>query len=144
MDSSDIGPSSSKYSLDLDSSDSLPRVVKHEMYYCTREGDVRGTLSITPYLIMFDPVVKDRCHCELFTAKGNQKALAIHFQACIDISDIVQCNLIELPGFASASGIDNTSKLYFLQLSLRCTGKEMQEFRDKVPRVNVYFRVLHM
>ena len=140
MDSSDIGTSSS--SKGFFEFDCIPRVVKYEMYYCTQEGDVRGTLSTTPYLIMFDPAVKEKFYCELFTAKGNQKALAIHFQACIDITDIVQCNLIELPGFASGSGIENTSKLYFLQLSLRCTGRERQDLRDKVPRVNVYFRVL--
>lgn len=138
MDSSDAGISSPI------EAESVPRVVKHEMYYCTREGDVRGTLITTPYLIMFDPFVKDRSHCELFTAKGSQRALAIHFQACIDICDIVQCNLIELPGFASGSVVDNTAKLYFLQLSLRCTGREREELRDKVPRVNVYFRVFGM
>lgn len=115
----------------------LTRVRKQDVFYCTREGDIKGTISITPHLITFDPEVIDHHNCEYDTAKGKVKTTAIQFQACIDFSDIVSCQLIDLPYLFD----DIDRKVHFLQIGISNNGKERKHHRDKVLRYTVYFKV---
>lgn len=113
------------------------RVRKQEVLYCTKEGDIPGTMSITPHLLTFDPEVIDHHNCEYDTVKGKVKTTAIQFQACIDFSDIVSCQLIDLPYLIDE--ID--SKIYFLQIGISNHGRERKHYKDKVLRYTVYFKV---
>lgn len=56
--------------------------IKTEGYYCTSNGKIKGVFTLTEHLIMFDPI---KCQeNEAF------KDLS-HYQAIVDISDIVSC-----------------------------------------------------
>jgi hypothetical protein len=67
------------------------QVVKSEAYYCTKHGRVKGVLTVADTYIMYDPLF-----CEE-NSKFDQDTLGAKFQACLDIKDIVNVDIIKLP-----------------------------------------------
>lgn len=67
------------------------RVVKSEAYYCTKHGRVKGVLTVSDTYIMYDPLF-----CEE-NQKYDQDTMSSKFQACLDIKDIVNVDVIKLP-----------------------------------------------
>jgi hypothetical protein len=67
------------------------KVVKSEAYYCTKHGRVKGVLTVSDTYIMYDPLYCGENN------KFNQNELGSKFQACIDIKDIVNVDIIKLP-----------------------------------------------
>ncbi len=67
-------------------------ITQDDFYYSTKDGEVKGVLTMNSSLIMFDPDVE---------CIENQKEIGeqrlIHFQACIDMQDISRCQVITLP-----------------------------------------------
>jgi len=120
------------------------KLFKVPVHYCTPEGDVKGVLTVTDQLVMFDPCILEKFYCTVSSAKGKTKELGLHFQACIDLQDTVSCNVIEVPGYNAESPDQDKKRLFFLQMLLLRTGKEKRLISDSLPKVNVYFRLSHL
>lgn len=93
------------------------KLMKSEAYYCTKHGRVKGILTIADTYIMYDPL-----YCEE-NDKFDQDLLATKFQACIDIQDVMNVDVIKLPNETSMYVKDDESRQsylydYYIQLSL--------------------------
>ncbi|CAG9331310.1 unnamed protein product [Blepharisma stoltei] len=117
------------------------KVHKQEVYYCTRDGDVLGILSVTDELIMFDPFIINKNYCEIISPRGKERAIALQFQACMDMRDIIKCRIYELPSINSVSVEDSKGRVFFTQFLLSRTGREKRGPRINLPKANVYFRI---
>jgi len=80
------------------------RIVKSEAYYCTKHGRIKGVLTIADTYIMYDPL-----YCEE-NNKLDQETLISKFQACIDIKDIVNVDVIKLPNETAMYVLDEESR----------------------------------
>jgi hypothetical protein len=108
-----------------------------EVYYFTRLGKVKGQLTITEHVIVFDPFTQGS-YCEILTETGKKSEDAGAFQAFIDLSDVIHCNLIELQG---TRGSRNTDQVFVIEFMLSRTGREKRGIRSDVPKVNIYFKL---
>lgn len=117
------------------------KIHKQEVYYCTRDGDVLGILTITDELIMFDPFIINKNCCEIISPRGKERAIALQFQACMDMRDILKCRIYELPSLNSVSPDDIKGRIFFMQFILSRTGREKRGPNLKLPKANVYFKV---
>eukprot|EP00743_Colponemidia_sp_Colp-15_P003565 GILK01003846.1.p1 GENE.GILK01003846.1~~GILK01003846.1.p1 ORF type:complete len:607 (+),score=90.01 GILK01003846.1:153-1973(+) len=90
-------------------------VVKEPAFYCTKDGNVRGMLFVTPYLVIFEPSTDDN---------RVRNAGVMKYQVCIDITDVIECGAIGLPSEKYSDDIDKLHeqyKDYYLQINLRRT-----------------------
>jgi TLD len=109
-------------------------ILVYEVYYCTKLGKVRGLLTITEHVIVFE-ALKIGEACEIQTQEGIETGDAMMFQAYIDMNDIINCNIIELQG-------DRISdEVFYIEFSLSRTGRERHGLRTDIPKVNVYFKL---
>ena len=100
--------------------------LKLPVSYVTSQGDVQGVLSVTPYLVMFDPQVSDHLYAVRHHADQETKCPAVHFHACIDVQDIVYCAPILVPA-------DDQTPAHFIHFTLQPAASSEQ-------RVFVTFR----
>jgi hypothetical protein len=111
-----------------------------EVYYCTQPGKVKGLLTITEHVIVFDPFKKGDI-CDIIGQSGKQEGDASAFQTFIDLSDIIHFNIIELQG---NRGSRNTDQVFFIEFMLSRTGTEKRGKRSDIPKVNVYFKLANV
>lgn len=71
--------------------------LKLPVAYITVHGEVLGVLSVTPYVVMFDPLVTDHRYAVTRSGEVETKFSAVHFQVCIDVQDIVCCTPVAVP-----------------------------------------------
>ena len=109
----------------------------NEVFYSTRLGKVRGTLTITEHTIVFDPFTVLNS-CEVITTIGIEKKDASLFQAYIDLNDVISCNIIELQGNQGSRGSD---QIFYIELTLSRIGCEQRGVRSHIPKANVYFKL---
>ena len=111
-----------------------------EVYYFTRLGKVKGLLTVTEHVIVFDPFrVGDSC--EVIFESGKNIADAGAFQTFIDLSDVIHCNIIELQG---TRGSRSTEQMFVIEFMLSRTGREKRGQRSDIPKVNVYFKIANI
>jgi hypothetical protein len=106
---------------------------KQPVEFFTRDFGVRGTLTVTEYLLMFDPDVIDDVHCFLDSHTDGRAVLAVSCHVCIDLRDIVLVSLIDLP-------IEG-SRVFSLQVCVCYTGHEAEYPANRLPVSTVSFKV---
>lgn len=111
---------------------------KFHVFYCTKNGEVKGTLTVSQLLVMFDPSVVNRSYCEVNTNSGTSKWPAINYHVCIDVQDIGRCSKLELPSNSLLTPLTRAVYIHFL---LFRTGTETSEVKSESPKANVYFRL---
>ena len=129
------------------------KLMKSEAYYCTKHGRVKGILTIADTYIMYDPLYWGE------NEKFDQDLLATKFQACIDIQDVMNVDVIKLPNETSMYVKDDESRQsylydYYIQLSLWVVnaktlkkmlgdGTKNKKRRRKRAVATVFFRFSH-
>ena len=78
----------------LPSVDHESELLKTPMWYCTCDGDVGGFMTVSEYLIMFDPMSG---YEEGEQATCDTNVNVNHYHCVIDIADICSVSLLELP-----------------------------------------------
>lgn len=111
-----------------------------EVYYFTRLGKVKGMLTITEHVIVFDPFRTGES-CEIIFESGKTTGDAGAFQSFIDLSDVIHCNIIELQG---SRGSRSTDQMFVIEFMLSRTGREKRGMRSDIPKVNVYFKIANI
>lgn len=111
----------------------------NEVYYCTRVGKVKGLLTTTEHVILFDPF-KVGNTCEIIGNAGKETGDAAMFQTFIDLSDVIHCNIVELQG----SGSRGSDQVFFIEFMLSRTGREKRGVRSDIPKINVYFKLANI
>lgn len=131
------------------------KIVKSETYYCTKHGRVKGVLTVADSYLMYDPLYWEENN------KYDQETLGSKFQACIDIKDIVNVDVIKLPNETAMYVLDEESRQwylydYYLQLSVsvvnaktlkkmlggRKSSKKARQLRKRAI-ATVFFRFSH-
>jgi hypothetical protein len=106
---------------------------KQPVEFFTRDFGVLGTLTVTEYLLMFDPDVIDKLHCLLTSPTEGRAVPAVSCHVCIDLRDIVFVSLIELP-------IEG-SRGFSLQVCVCYTGHEAEYPTNRLPVSTVSFKL---
>ena len=109
----------------------------NEVYYSTRLGKVKGLLTITEHVILFDPF-KTNDSCEIITETGVETGQASLFQVFIDIKDVIHTDIFELQGYRGQD------QVFFIEFMLSRTGREKRGIRSDIPKVNVYFKLANI
>lgn len=133
--------------------DNSHHLMKSEAYYWTKHGRVKGILTIADTYIMYDPLYWEE------NSKYNQETLATKFQACIDIQDIMNVDIIKLPNETAMYVQDDESRQsylydYYLQFTLCVvnaktlkkmlgSGNKKKKRRRKRAIATVFFRFSH-
>ena len=112
----------------------------NEVYYCTSLGKVKGILTVTEHVIVFEPH-KLNDLCEILTTTGKEEKDAAMFQTYIDLNDVINCNIVELQGTHGSRSADH---VFFIEFMLSRTGREKRGVRSGIPKVNVYFKLANM
>lgn len=114
--------------------------LSNEVFYFTRLGRVRGTLTITEHVMVFDPLSHNNT-CELLTDKGKTLADSSNFQAFIDLNDVIHFNIIDLQGTVSSR---STDQVFIIEVMLSRTGREKRGKRSEIPKINVHFKLANL
>lgn len=69
-------------------------------------------LSVTPFVVMFDPLVTDHRFAVIYSGDGENKSLAVHFHVCIDLQDVVCCTPVTVP-------TEEQTSTYFLHFTIK-------------------------
>lgn len=111
----------------------------NEVFYFTRLGRVRGILTITEHVIVFDPLSVNNT-CEIITEAGKTTGDSGTFQAFIDLNDVIHCNIMDLQG---TIGSRSNDQVFILELMLSRTGREKRGRRSEIPKINVHFKLVN-
>lgn len=103
--------------------------LKLPVSYVTVHGEVMGVLSVTPFVVMFDPLVTDHRFAVAKSGKGENKFPVVHFQVCIDVQDIVCCTPVTVP-------VEEQVSTSFLHFNVQPNARG----NDSQPRVFATFR----
>lgn len=106
---------------------------KQPVEFFTRDFSVDGTLTVTPYLVMFDPDVIDDMNCLITNTDSVQTVPSVNYHVCIDLKDIVLVSLIDLP-------IEG-NRVFSLQICVCYTGHEAEYPTTRLPISTVSFRL---
>ena len=109
-----------------------------EVYYCSKEGDVRGILSHNEFVLMFTPNCVNSHNCLIKFSEGLQEKESLDYHQCVDLRDILSINLVEYPGFAG--GHLQQDQLY-LKVSLARTDNKEEISKLGIAKGTIYFRV---
>ena len=114
---------------------------KVEMYYCSKEGDVRGILSYNEHLVIFTPNCIKQTYCVIRNSAGFQEKESLDFHQCLDFKDILSVSLVEYPGFDA----DNLQQeQLYLKIIISNTDSESIDpnyQKRNIPKGTMYFRV---
>lgn len=120
---------------------------KYEAYYCTIYGDIKGILTINDYFLMFDPLQESNLI---------KKDCSLNFQVCLEIKDIVEAFMMNLPNKYCDEKLynektKNFNKDYFLEINVIRIGDKAIEKRyeerihamsiEKLPLATIFFKI---
>eukprot|EP01017_Pseudomicrothorax_dubius_P004564 TRINITY_DN10942_c0_g9_i1.p1 TRINITY_DN10942_c0_g9~~TRINITY_DN10942_c0_g9_i1.p1 ORF type:complete len:618 (-),score=131.03 TRINITY_DN10942_c0_g9_i1:1051-2904(-) len=108
--------------------ESAGEIFKTEVAYCTPQGEISGTLTITQTMVMFDPDIQDKTNQEKVQSTG-----MIRFQFLVDVADITDVMMLVLPPTAEEME-ENVKMDILIQLDLINVGnkKMNKEFEKKL------------
>eukprot|EP00347_Sterkiella_histriomuscorum_P017009 403351003 len=117
--------------------DHKPNKILTDAYYCTKNGKVKGIMTLTEHLILFNPI---KCNENEPFFKNLQQ-----YQAIIDLQDIVSAQKIRQENDTSKFITDIEIKKhykydYYIQLDISCVdGKTLKKLitRDKSPEKKI-------
>ena len=108
------------------------------VYYCCKEGDIKGTLSYNEFALMFTPNCLNSANCLILTPSEIQEKKSLEFHQCLDLKDILSISLVEYPGF------DNDKlqqEQLYLKIIISNTGSEKKSININTPKGTMYFHV---
>lgn len=98
-------------------------VSKQPAYLCVPEGEVKGWLTITHHVVMFDPTAVDQHYCTVFNGNAREKLPAAKFQALVDCFDVQSCEVVREKSWLETAG-ELERSLVFLRITLKRVGRE--------------------
>lgn len=112
---------------------------KVTVFYCSKEGDVKGTLSFNEFVVIFTPDCVRQVYCLVRDSFGLQEKESLEFHVCVDFKDILSVSIVEYPGFDTDQL--QQEQLYF-KVMVSNTGSET--VKSTTPKGTLYFRVIFM
>lgn len=110
------------------------------VFYCSKEGDVKGKISYNEHAIMFTPDCYRNFYCFLRNPEGLSERESLEFHEFLSLNDIFSISLVEYPGFDSENR--HQDQLY-LKLILSRTGLEKNDPIKNTPKGTIYFKVFN-
>lgn len=114
-------------------------VAKLPAYYCVPAGEVKGSLTVTHYVVMFNPDVIDSTLCSIYNGDSVSQAPAAGYQALLDLFDLAACTTAHQSGWLAPCSPDFSDTLIYLKLELKSTDVIGQK-RDLALHPVVLFR----
>lgn len=88
-------------------------------YYCVPAGEVKGTLTITHYVVMFNPEIVDSTYCSVYNGDHSIQLPAAHYQSLLDLYDLKSCSNLHQDSWLQPSSSDFSNALIYLQLEIK-------------------------
>lgn len=96
-------------------------VAKLPAYYCVPAGEVKGSLTVTHYVVMFNPEVVDSTFCSVYNGDSHELVPAASYQALLDLFDLEACTTVQQCGWLEPCSADLSDALVYLKLELKQT-----------------------
>lgn len=113
---------------------------KAVVLYCSKEGDIKGTLSYNEYVCIFTPDCFQNFMCIIKSSVGAKELDSLDYHQCIDLKDILGVALVEYPGYDSDNLLQD--QLYF-RIALKIPNGQ-EDSKRHIPKATMYFRVFCM
>lgn len=97
------------------------RVAKLPAYYCVPAGEVKGSLTVTHYVVMFNPDVIDSTLCSVYNGDTQSQMPAAGQQALLDLFDLETCTPVHQRGWLEPCSSDFSDALIYLKFQLKST-----------------------